>query len=138
MNKTAILISRIALILYLALIVFLCFGHFKHLPDAPKTFLGFEMDKVVHFLMFFPFPILTWLAVGKQPEGPWKALGMVLLIFLCGSLIAAATEIGQGFISYRTTDPNDFKADSLALALSSLMIFIKMLIMGIRSARNAR
>ncbi|MBR1575914.1 MAG: VanZ family protein [Bacteroidales bacterium] len=135
MNKTALLTARIGMILYIALIVFLCFGHFSQPPQAPRTLLGIETDKIVHFLMFLPFPVLTWLSVGKEPDGPWKALGLVLLIFFCGSLVAAATELGQGFTSYRTTDPKDFLADTAALAIGSLLVFIKMLVKGARSAR---
>ena len=135
MNKTTLLIARIVWVLYIVLVLFLCFWQFKQMPEAPRTLFGFDTDKVVHFLMFFPFPIVSGLAHGKQPSGPWKALGLVLLLFLCGSLFAAGTEIGQHFVPYRDADPNDFKADTLALAISSFIVLIKLLVQGIRSAR---
>ena len=100
--------------------------------------LGFDPDKVVHFLMFFPFPILAWLALGRRPSGPWPALGLTLLLFLIGCALAACTEIVQQFLPWRPADPRDFSADALALALSALIVFIKMLVTGIRSARTGR
>ena len=88
--------------------------------------------------MFFPFPILAWLALGRRPSGPWPALGLTLLLFLIGCALAACTEIVQQFLPWRSADPRDFSADALALALSALIVFIKMLVTGIRSARTGR
>ena len=60
----------------------------------------------------------------------------MLLIFLVGTLIAAGTEVGQSLFPYRTTDPKDFLADTIALAVYSLAVFIVMLTHGIRSSRK--
>ena len=138
MNKRSVLLFRILMILYIAAVAVLCFARFKNLADVPTTLFGLEMDKIVHFLMFLPFPLLAYLALGKQPGGPWKALGAVLLLFLAGSLIAAGTEIVQRFLPYRSADPLDFRADALALAAGSLVTFIVMLCQGVRSSRSAR
>ena len=126
------------MILYIAAVAFLCFAHFEKMPDIQKTVLGLEQDKIVHFLMFLPFPFLSYFAIGKNPSGPWKAIGAVLLIFLAGCLIAAGTELGQGFFPYRSTDAKDFLADACALALGSLAVFIIMLVKGVRSSRTNR
>ena len=136
MKKSTVILFRVLIVLYLAAIAVLCFGHFGNLPQIHSKILGFEEDKVVHFLMFLPFPLLSYFAVGKNPASPWKALGEVLLIFLAGCLIAAGTEAGQSFLPYRTTDPKDFQADTIALALCSLAVFILMIVKGTRSSRN--
>lgn len=138
MKKSVVILFRILIALYIVAIAILCFGHFGSLPHIHSKFLGLEQDKLVHFLMFLPFPLLAYFAVGKHPAGPWKALGEMLLIFLVGTLVAAGTEIGQSFFPYRTTDPKDFLADTIALAVCSLAVFIVMLIHGIRSTRTDR
>ena len=105
------------------------------MENVPRSLLGIPMDKVVHFLMFLPFPLLCYPALGWDPPGPRKALGVVLLFFLIGCLIAAGTEIAQCFLPWREGDTKDFFADSLALAIASLAVFILMLRKGIRSDR---
>ena len=138
MKKNVLILSRILLVLYLVCLGVLCFGNFSGMPEMEKKILGFDPDKVVHFLMFFPFPILAWLASGRRLSGPWPALGLTLLLFLIGCALAACTEIVQQFLPWRSADPRDFSADALALALSALIVFIKMLVTGIRSARTGR
>ena len=113
----------VLLLLYLAAVAFCCFWDFHDIPEAERFFLGIPMDKVVHFIMFLPFPFLVFLAF-KKPSVPWKSALFVIITFIAGCLVAAATEIGQTFISYRSGDPMDFKADSLALAVSSITALI--------------
>ena len=138
MMSTKTILARILFFIYLAAIAFLCFMHVDKMPEIQKTFLGIPADKAAHFLMFLPFPFLSYFAIGKNPSGPWKAIGAVLLIFLAGCLIAAGTELGQGFFPYRSTDAKDFLADACALALGSLAVFIIMLVKGVRSSRTNR
>ena len=118
------LFFRIALVLYLAALAYLCFGHFDSLPHVKPYFLGFPIDKVVHFLMFFPFPLLLFAAFDRLTTKPWHSLLFAVLTFLLGCLIAAGTELGQSMTIYRTGDPWDFKADALALAISSVIVLM--------------
>ena len=138
MKKNLLILFRILLAVYLICLCILCFGNFSGIPQIEEKILGFDPDKVVHFLMFFPFPILAWLAMERHPSGPWPALGLTLLLFLTGCAIAAGTEIGQHFLPWRTSDPKDFRADTLALALSAFIVFVKMLFSGIRSTRTGK
>ena len=87
MKRSTVILFRILVILYIIALAILCFGHFGNLPQIHNKILGLEQDKVFHFLMFLPFPLLSYFALGKSPSGPWKALGIVLLIFLAGCLI---------------------------------------------------
>lgn len=135
MKKRITLIARVLMILYIVALAALCFGNTDKLPKISKTILGLEADKIVHFLMFLPFPLLTYWAAGVNPDGPWKALGRVLLIFLAGGILAAGTELIQAILPYRSADPKDFLADAVALALASLAVFIIMLVKGLRSSR---
>ena len=58
-NQTRSIIAKIVMLLYVVAVAYLCFANFHKLPEVPKTFLGIPMDKIVHFCMFFPFPILA-------------------------------------------------------------------------------
>ena len=124
MDHSNRILARIVLIFYLGLIAFACFGHFDKLPEMNPYFLGIPKDKVVHFLMFFPLPFLMWLALDKYTTKAWHSLLFVIGSFLVGSLSAAATEVGQYYTGYRSADALDFFADTLAMAICSLLVFI--------------
>ena len=118
-NKT---IARIVFLLYLAVLMYLCFGKFQGIQQAPHGFFGIEGDKVVHFLMFLPFPILSYFAFPFPPHRAWHSVLLVLCILAVGSAFAAGTELIQDFIPYREADTADFTADFLALCLSSAAV----------------
>ena len=120
-NKT---IARIAFLLYLAVLMYLCFGKFSGISQAPRSFLGIEGDKVVHFLMFLPFPVLSYFAFPIPKRTAWRSLLHVLLILAVGSAFAAGTELIQDLIPYREADTADFTADFLALCLSSAAVLL--------------
>ncbi len=124
--KTFWRISKIVLFLaYVAAVAWLCFGTFKPDPSIPRTIFNIPTDKVVHFLMFLPFPILSYFAFDRYTEKFWPSVLWTGVSFLAGILLAAGTELGQAFLtSYRSGDPNDFRADLLALGISSLLVFI--------------
>ena len=117
-------IARIVFLLYIAAVLYLCFGEFSSLSEVTKRFLGFEADKVAHFLMFFPFPILFYLAFGWPTHKAWHSLVLTLCILAAGAAIAAGTELVQDFIPYRASDRADFRADFLALCGASLIILL--------------
>ena len=129
MTKNSILWARGLFVLYMLVLGFLCFWNFRSVPDVSRMILGIvALDKVIHFFMFLPFPVMFFLAVGYTPRKPWVLILYVLGIFLLGCAIGAGTEFGQGLTKYRHADPADFRADSIALALSSLAVFITGLI----------
>ena len=55
-------ISRILLILYVIAVGILCFSRFNTGIDLSSTWFGIPKDKVVHFTMFLPYPILMYAA----------------------------------------------------------------------------
>ena len=117
-------IARLVFLLYIAAVLYLCFGEFSSLSEVTKRFLGFEADKVAHFLMFFPFPILFYMAFGWPTHKVWHSLALTLFILAVGSTIAAGTELVQDFIPYRASDRVDFRADFLALCGASIITFL--------------
>ncbi|MBR1706143.1 MAG: VanZ family protein [Bacteroidales bacterium] len=124
MTRKQLLLARILFVLYLIAVVWLCFGHFNAVPKVQRAYWGIPTDKIVHFCMFFPFPLLAWLAFDRYTETFWSSFGYICLTFMTGCLIAAGTEVGQSFTDYRSGDRADFLADLLALASSSLIVFL--------------
>jgi VanZ family protein len=123
--RNRLLAARIAFFLYLAAVVWLCFGHFDGMPDVQRSFWGIPTDKIVHFLMFFPFPILAFLAFDGYSAKPWLSVLGTVATFAAGILLAVGTEVGQARLTtYRSGDVNDFKADLLALGISSLIVLL--------------
>lgn len=120
--KKAKACALILFIIYLVAVAYCCFGHFSDLPDVGNdTLFGIPMDKVVHFIMFFPFPLLCHLAFFQRGRKLSGVLFSILMIFLIGCMIAAGTEIGQSFTEYRSCDALDFAADCMSLAISSII-----------------
>ena len=119
------LIARILFFLYLAAVLVLCFGQFKDAPSIPWTLLGIPSDKLVHFCMFFPFPILAFLAFDKYTETPRSTFLFSGITFLVGVALAFGTEWGQAHLTtYRSGDPLDWLADISALFITTLIVII--------------
>ena len=122
--KNGRLIARVVFLLYLAAVIFLCFGNFSDMSSVAERFLGIESDKVVHFLMFLPFPVLFYMAFGWRTRNPWHSILLAIAILALGSIIAAGTELVQDLIPYRASDIVDFMADFLALWISAIVTLI--------------
>ena len=119
------LIARILFFLYIAAVLVLCFGQFKDAPSVPWTLLGIPSDKLVHFCMFFPFPILAFLAFDKYTETPRSTFLFSGITFLVGVALSFGTEWGQAHLTtYRSGDPLDWVADVSALFISTLIVII--------------
>ena len=123
-NRLRSILFKIAMLLYIAAVAYLCFANFHNPPDVPKTLFGLPIDKVVHFCMFFPFPILAFLAYDKLTDTPLKALAALISICAVGCIFAGITELVQDTLPYRTKDLNDFGADCIAVGIASVLTFI--------------
>ena len=135
MKRSVRILLRVLFWAYIAAVFYLCFAEFSDLSSAPRQIWGFPTDKVVHFGMFFPFPLLAYLAYGPCVEKGWKSLLFCVGLFLLGALVAAGTEFGQTFLPYRSGDLKDLYADLLALGISSCIVLIIDLIQVLRNAR---
>lgn len=125
MSKGQKIAFRILFFLYVASVLYLCFGHFDNMPSVAKTILGIPTDKVVHFCMFLPFPILAFLAFDQFTDNLKSTLLFTGGTLLVGILLALATEWGQAHLTnYRSGDSWDLLADILALTLGSIIVLI--------------
>ena len=113
-------VSLVLFVIYLAAVIWCCFGHFDDLPDVDKSLFGIPTDKIVHFIMFLPFPVLCFKSFSFLAGKQWRAILTIIVIFILGCLLAAGTEIGQSFTKYRSGDPLDFISDVAALVVSSI------------------
>ena len=116
-------IFQLGFIVYLLAVLYLCFGKFENTPDLPWSFLGIPSDKLVHFCMFFPFPILAFLAFDRFTDTPKSTFLFSGITWVLGLLLAVATEWGQAHLTdYRGGDPWDLLADVLAITLSTILV----------------
>lgn len=122
MARTSIL--RILTVLYLGTLAVLCFANFNNVQEVQHTLWGIPADKIVHFLMFMPFPVLAfWSLTMKRLSLPKTFLAFAV-IFAVGCLIAWGTEYVQGLLPYRQMDSEDFRADRIGLACGTLIAFV--------------
>ena len=101
--------ARILFGLYLVAVAVLCFARF---PESEEL------------LMFFPFPVLAYLAFDRYRGKRGASVLWTAAALLCGCAFAAVTELVQSRLPYRSGDPADFRADACALLLSSVLVLI--------------
>ena len=121
-HKRLVLLARVAFVIYFGLVMFVCFGKFDSLPSVVnETLWGIPGDKVIHFIMFFPYPVLLFMVRRKPFTRGRQVWIYAFWIIVTGMCIAAGTEIGQGFTPYRDNNANDLFADGAALLAGTLL-----------------
>lgn len=117
---------RILFFLYLAGVLFLCFWPFESTPSVTDSILGIPTDKIAHFCMFVPFPVLAFLAFDKYTEKPLQSFLFVGITLLAGILLAFFTEWGQSSLTtWRNGDPWDFVADVIGITAASAAVLVR-------------
>ena len=125
MKRKLKILFKILFFLYLAVVLVLCFGQFNNTPNVPFTILGIPTDKVAHFCMFFPFPILAFLAFDRFTNTVPASLAFGACTLVVGVLLAMGTEWGQATLTdYRSGDRMDLLADCIALFLSTVLVTV--------------
>lgn len=116
--------ARIILVIYLLAVAFVCFWHFNNVFTETRHFLGIEMDKIVHFLMFLPFPPLAYASAGRVFRKQAHIILFISTVFAMGAAVAVSIEVVQSHLPYRSADPKDFMADVIALAVGCFCVYI--------------
>ena len=112
----------VAFCIYMAAVAVLCFMNPSQLPEIDvKTFLGIPIDKVLHFLMFLPYPILSSLSFITRGTGTLKNLAILLVLIVLGIGISYGTEAIQAQTGYRSYDLEDFYADMVGIATGTIL-----------------
>lgn len=123
-TTTKTILSRVLFLLYVCAVCLICFADSSSLPRMQRFIFGIPTDKVVHFIMFAPFPILSYLSFDHPSGKPWRSVLFVFLSLIAGATLAYSTEIIQSYLPSRSMDINDFYADALALGVSSIFILL--------------
>lgn len=121
--STKTFLSRVLFLCYIPAICLICFADSSNIPSIQKTILGLPSDKVIHFLMFAPFPIMAYLSFDHDRKKSHSAL-FVLYAFLFGTFLAMMTEVIQSFIPSRSMELYDFYADVIALLVVSIFVLL--------------
>lgn len=114
------IISFIILLTYVALVCYMCLANFSNTDMVswlPEELFGIKIDKIVHFCLFFPVPILFFITF----HGKSIFNSAVFALFCC---IAASTaiEFSQKLTAYRSFDVYDLYANYLAIACGTVII----------------
>ena len=112
--------------IYIMAVFYLCFAKPDDMPSIEISFFGLPIDKVVHFLMFLPFPILAFKALDSENLKSGRRILLISGIAAAGGAIATLTEFMQGYLSYRSEDPYDLFADFIGLCtgIAGVIIYL--------------
>ncbi len=119
-------IPKALFFLYLAGLCFCCFWNFRGSIDLSTELWGIiPKDKVVHFLLFFPMPLMTYLAFPGLRDTPYRYLRFSVVAFAASILFGALTEGIQWMTGYRSCDWKDLLADicGITAAFACLQFF---------------
>ena len=116
-------IAALALCIYILAICILCFMNPSDMPDPSLDIPG--LDKLVHLMMFIPFPVLAYLTI-ENPKNSFKMnLTFIALIFLTGCILATGTEYIQKLTDYRSFETGDITADLTGLLIGSTLTLLR-------------
>lgn len=111
----------ILLCVYYAAVLMLCLMKPESIPDIDKDFFGIPADKIVHFLMFLPYPFIAYIAFRPESEARWTHFTVLAAVFATGTGLAMVTEHLQGLSGYRSFEMSDFWADVIGMVCSVLI-----------------
>lgn len=107
--------SIILFCLYIATVAYLCFAKPEDLPQLPQIWFGLPADKIVHFCMFLPFPLLGYLAFRPRKISWGRAIMLMSILIAAGVSAAIGTEHMQAMLQYRTAASDDLLADMIGI-----------------------
>ena len=121
-------LSTAAFCVYLVAVAVLCFLKPSSLPEVRfTTIFGIPVDKLVHFLMFLPYPILSGLSFMNRKLPIFVNMFILAILVTTGAGIAYGTEVLQAQTGYRSYEIADFNADLAGIAVGAVCTFIGML-----------
>ncbi len=106
---------------YFAAVLTLCLARPEHTAFLNKSLWGIQMDKIGHFLMFLPYPVIAYIAFRPETGKRWRHILVLLAVFGAGVGLAMGTEQLQGLSDYRSYEIEDFYADVLGMECSAFV-----------------
>lgn len=114
--------------LYLTAVVILCFMKPDDLPSVEKYLFGIPIDKIAHFTMFLPYPILCSLSFMRHDMNKFRRMCVLAIIVITGIGMAYGTEVIQAHTGYRAYEIKDFYADMTGMCFGTLITLTYILI----------
>ena len=112
----------VAFCIYMVAVGVLCFIRPSSLPEMDiKTFLGLPIDKVLHFLMFLPYPVLSGLVFINKDQKLSAVTAVMLILVATGIGVAYGTEMIQSQTGYRSYEIADFYADLAGITAGTVL-----------------
>lgn len=121
MTTRKLTLWRVFTLIYLCIVAYLCFATPNMLPKVSNWHFAIPADKIVHFCMFAPLPVLLFMCSADKAN---KTLAKISACLIIGVITAGITEIIQGFSPYRSMELSDFLSDCLGMVLSCLLLMI--------------
>lgn len=118
-------ISLASFCVYMTAVILLCLIRTDSLPELPTYILGIPLDKVMHFLMFLPFPFLGYMAFYPAEKSVWRETAILLILCLLGAGFAFSTEKLQALTAYRSFEPADLLADFTGIISGAVPVIIQ-------------
>ena len=125
MMKTSKIVVSALFFVYLAVIAFLCFMKADSVPEVQFTLFGLPADKIVHFCMFAPYPILAFQTFHQIESSRWQEMMLLGVLVILGAGLAYGTEQLQGLTDYRSFEMTDFYADTIGLAAGTVAVLLR-------------
>lgn len=116
-----------AFCIYIGAILYLCLSKPDNLPQTDFLIFGLPADKVAHFTMFLPFPVLVYLMFFDRTRSRWKDMLILAAAMALGVGAAFGTEYLQALTQYRSSDIKDTFADMRGLSTGALAVIIHIL-----------
>ena len=109
--------------LYLAAVAYLCFLKPGSIPVLRQFIFGIPTDKVIHFIMFLPYPILAYISFRPDRKGIWTHFIVLAAILAVGAGMAMGVERLQ-IAAGRNYDIKDFYANIAGMAAGAAITLI--------------
>lgn len=106
--------------IYIGAVLLLCLMKPDDIPQPQITFFGLPLDKVIHFLMFLPFPVLSFSIFYDRAAKRTVNFLAIISIFISGAGAAIGTEYLQSLTGYRSYEITDIYADMTGLVIGSI------------------
>lgn len=117
-----------AFCIYLIAVAVLCFIRPSNLPEVDiKTIFGIPIDKILHLLMFLPYPFLAGMSFLSRKLSILANILTLVILASAGVGIAYGTELIQAQTGYRSYEIADFKADTIGITIGTIGAFIGMI-----------
>lgn len=113
---------------YLCAVLYLCLMKPDDIPHPEINLLGIPIDKAAHFLMFLPYPFLSYMLFHKKDRNIFANLCILIILYVAGVGLAYGTEHLQGMTDYRTQDMTDVYADLTGMIAGCIITFTYILI----------